>query len=750
MKLLNRKLFRDIKHNWAQFMSVFLMAMLSIIVFVGLQGAWHGLQVSLNNYLNQNQLPNYWIQSQYITNNDKNKLLATQGIKKVATGTRLQVTQNDHHLIIESYQKPITSWHQIKGAKYNSQSSNGIWLNKEYAKANSIKVGDTLPVTYNSNKVNLKVKGIIQSPNHIYFTGTQDFIAPNYSNYGYAYVSPNTLYGKLGYQEQQNIVEITGKHTNFRQVSEKIFGKRLLTYYNRQTLSDISTATDRVIEIRNLSYLFSFIFVLLAILAMYTTIQRLIKSQIGEIATFKALGFSNIQIESHYASFGLIVGVLGTIVGIIVAPLVSWFVLNSQRKMFSLPSWQISYNFSALLVMIIIVLICVFSAYFAARGGTKGLPAIYLHGTTENQGREVWLEHWHGLWKHLTYTSRWGLRDVFINRTRTLMGIVGVAGGMMLTIAGIGMPQSMNHLINKTYNNDYSYHQRVNVNNINSFKQSHPQAKQWLQVNQAHFSPDDGYNRSLIIVDRGQFVNVKTTEGKHIQDGGLYVTHGFAQRAKIHKGNHLKVKTFGSDKQYTFKVKSIVNSETNQGAYITAHTWQKAHGFYQPSILLTDKNYQHSKENTTSIVSINEQKKNAHNFINSLMSIFALIIFFGALLIIIVLYNLGSLSFIERTRDYATLRVLGIHKKELQELTLIENLITTLIGWVVGIPAGIWFLGRYVDTFSTINLEYTRYYNWQTILLSSLFVWLCSLSTTLFISRRIKNIDMVQALKGVE
>ncbi len=78
---------------------------------------------------------------------------------------------------------------------------------------------------------------------------------------------------------------------------------------------------------------------------MYTTIQRLIKSQIGEIATFKALGFSNIQIESHYASFGLIVGVLGTIVGIIVAPLVSWFVLNSQRKMFSLPSWQISYNF---------------------------------------------------------------------------------------------------------------------------------------------------------------------------------------------------------------------------------------------------------------------------------------------------------------------------------------------------------------------------------------------------------------------
>ncbi|MFR0771543.1 MAG: hypothetical protein ACLSH6_05810 [Limosilactobacillus pontis] len=62
MKILNRKLFRDIRYNWTQFMSVFLMAALSIIVFVGLQGAWHGLKDSLNNYLAENHLPNYWIQ----------------------------------------------------------------------------------------------------------------------------------------------------------------------------------------------------------------------------------------------------------------------------------------------------------------------------------------------------------------------------------------------------------------------------------------------------------------------------------------------------------------------------------------------------------------------------------------------------------------------------------------------------------------------------------------------------------------
>lgn len=230
------------------------------------------------------------------------------------------------------------------------------------------------------------------------------------------------------------------------------------------------------------------------------------------------------------------------------------------------------------------------------------------------------------------------------------------------------------------------------------------------------------------------------------------MTHGFAKRAGIKKGDNLKVKTFGSNKQYSFKVKGIIVTETNQGAYITAHTWQKAKGFYHPTTLLVGENYKYHKQDINSKISINEQKKNAYNFVNSLMSIFALIIVFGALLFI-VLYNLGSLSFVERMRDYATLRVLGIHKKELRILTLIENLITAFIGWLswlIGIPAEIWFLGQYVNTFSTINLEYTRYYNWETILIASLFVWICSLSTTLFISRRIRSIDMVQALKGVE
>lgn len=303
MKYLNKKLLRDVKNNWAQFFSVFLMALLSIVVFVGLQGAWHGLQDSVGSFINKSTLANYWVQSSSVTNTDLKKINSLSGVSNAQRGTRLQVKQNKHHVIIDAYEHPISQSYVIKGKKYNNQSVNGIWINKEYAQHHHLAINDTLKFSVNKRTVLFKVKGIVQNPTRIYFTGTPEFIAPNYSNYGYAYISPHALKAQLNYHGPNNIVEIKGNHHNMRKAIETIFGKKLVSFNSRSTLPDVSNALDRVGQIRNLSYLFSFIFILLAILAMYTTIQRLIKSQYDIIATFKALGFSNFQVGIHYASF---------------------------------------------------------------------------------------------------------------------------------------------------------------------------------------------------------------------------------------------------------------------------------------------------------------------------------------------------------------------------------------------------------------------------------------------------------------
>lgn len=470
----------------------------------------------------------------------------------------------------------------------------------------------------------------------------------------------------------------------------------------------------------------------------------------SEIAILKALGFSNRAIGLHYGSFGLLISGIGVILGLIFSPFISYFVLSTQKTMFSLPAWHIAYTYSAVVISLFVIGVCVLSAYLAAYSALTGLPAEFLHGGQEENVHHILVENIPTVWQKLSYGVRWIVRDAFFNKIRIIMGIVGVTGGMMLMIAGIGMPQSINHLVNKTYNQDSTYTKKLIINNYSKFIEIHPkQEGQWLQVSQAHFSKDDGYNRYLMVIGKGNYINLKTNDHQKIKNGGIYVTDDFAKKAKIKVGSKIKIKTFGGN-NHTFKVKGLVDSEINQGAYITASTWKDAGGEYNPNALLVGKRTKYPKKDISSTISINSQKNNAYDFVNNLMSIFILIIIFAVILIVVVLYNLGALGFVERKRDYATLRVLGIHKKELRNLTFIENIITTFIGWLIGIPTGVWFLGKYVATFTTLNIEYRPYINWVTLVTASLFVWLCSMSTTLFLNRRIKKINMVEALKGME
>lgn len=545
---------------------------------------------------------------------------------------------------------------------------------------------------------------------------------------------------------------MTNSKRDLRRDIEGILGSKYIAYYNQETLNEVANALDRVGQIRNLSYMFSFIFILLAILAMYTTIRRLIESQTKEIAVLKALGFSNRSIGFHYASFGFLIGGGGALLGALISPLLSWFVLSTQKDMFSIPEWTISYNYTSLIVYLIVVSTCVLSAFLASREARLGLPVLFLRGGSTKKIHSILLEKIPFVWNRFSFENRWALRDASINKVRLLMGIVGVAGGMMLLTAGFGMPESINHLVDKAYNKDFTYDKRLDAANFSALKKEFD--GQSVQILPARFTPDDGYNRLLIIIDDGSFVNMKTQDNKRVLNDGIYLTNGFAERARLKVGSTISVRPSLDDRVYEFIVKGIITSETNQGAYVMQETWEKAGGKFSPHTLLVGKDKSltsvENSSNVDSVIRIADQKENAYGFVASLTSIFMMIIAFAILLVVVVLYNLGTLNFVERTRDYATLRVLGFHKKELKRITMIENLFTTLIGWIIGIPLGLWFLEQYVKTFSTIHLEYTSHIGIVNLSLASLVVWLCSLTTTFFIGRRIQKLDMVESLKSVD
>lgn len=262
MKYLNLKLRRDLRKNWQQFFSVFLMSLLSVLVFVGLQGAWHGLEKSLNSYVSSSNLPTIWVQATNLTNNEIEEINSLDSVKSIISEIRMTVTINsksdsDKYLILDSFSEPSQQIASVtEGAKFTNTEDSGIWINKEYAAANNLSVGDDLEITLSGKTVNVEIVGLVQSADRIYFTGSLEYIAPNYSDYAYGYISKKALNKLLNNQVPNNLAEIYSSDTDIRDEIEGILGSKLITYYNRKTLTDVSEATDRVGQIRNLSYLF--------------------------------------------------------------------------------------------------------------------------------------------------------------------------------------------------------------------------------------------------------------------------------------------------------------------------------------------------------------------------------------------------------------------------------------------------------------------------------------------------------------
>lgn len=134
----------------------------------------------------------------------------------------------------------------------------------------------------------------------------------------------------------------------------------------------------------------------------------------------------------------------------------------------------------------------------------------------------------------------------------------------------------------------------------------------------------------------------------------------------------------------------------------------------------------------------------------SIMNTMVYILVLGALVLgIVVLYNLGVMSYTERYRELATLKVLGFKDSKIRKLLVGQNFYLSVVGVTVGLPAGIGTL-----YYLLINLageyEMRLALSVYSIIYTILLTVGMSVLVSLMVSRKNKKIDMVEALKDAE
>jgi len=194
MKRLNIKMLRDIKKNLSQFITIFLMVMIGVMAYSGIESYMDGMKETADKFYSENNLQDLNVMGANFTKDDLEKIKNIDNVKDAERKISVTgITDNDKTLLINFIESNnISKFYIIDGEEFDSSKS-GVWLDNFYAIENNIKVGDTILVKYENMELYEKVLGLINVPDHLYDVRDESELYPDRKEFGFAYLSVNEI-----------------------------------------------------------------------------------------------------------------------------------------------------------------------------------------------------------------------------------------------------------------------------------------------------------------------------------------------------------------------------------------------------------------------------------------------------------------------------------------------------------------------------------------------------------------------------
>lgn len=757
--MLFKKLIRTTWKYKAQFISMIIMVAIGIGMFVGFNMEWYSIVRDTDDFFEKTALSDYIIVDE--TGFSKDSVEKIKNIEGVDFATRylninVAVKEKNNRLalnVAEEYGN-VSRFMLISGSDYDKDSENGIWLSDRFAAANDVKVGDELTFTYSTLQLKGVVKGLVKAGEFLVCVPDSNQLMPDFKTYGFAFITPVMLKSAMGreFYTQINVKSDLDK-TDMERLVKDAFGKTSLVL-SRDENTAYASAQGEVQEGKTMGAILPVMFLLIGILTMVTTMHRVTINEKRQIGTLKALGFRDGKILWHYTSYGLFIGVVGAILGIALGYAVAYIIINPNGTMgtyFDLPSWELFLPWYCWLVVALIVGLLTLISFLSVKKMLKGSAADALRPYTPKKMRKTVFEKTK-LWDKLPFGTKWNTRDVLRHKNRSFMTLFGIIGCMILLVDGLGMKDTMDVYMDSLTNEVCNYTTRINVSqtatNENAIEVANKYlgdyvASQSVKLNDKTVSLDI-YN---VTRDKIRFLN-EDNDAVTLGDDGAYVCLRIADRG-VKVGDYIEFSPFGSENTYKVKVAGILRSLTSESITITEKCAQNAGIPYKITSIYTDE----TEIAASDYISGTQSKKVIVDSYSTLMELTNTMVWLfvaaAVLLGTIVLYNLGTMSYVERSRELATLKVVGFRDLHIARLLIGQNMALTILGIIIGLPAG-YGLFVVICKYLASEFELKVSFGALTYTVSILLTFVVSLVVGLFIARKNKKIDMVEALKADE
>lgn len=552
---------------------------------------------------------------------------------------------------------------------------------------------------------------------------------------------------------------------------------------DREDVTSAKGFADDAERIDNIGQVFPWIFFLVAALISLTTMTRMVEEQRQQIGTLKALGYRDGAIAVKYLCYAMLATVTGAVIGVVIGEkLFPWVIMNAYGMLYlGLPEYLTPLNWEQGLLAILTSIACTgLATLFSCWREMRAKPSELMRPEPPKNGRRVLLERVTILWKHLSFTQKSTVRNLFRYKKRFFMTVIGIGGCMGLMLVGFGLQDSITAIAKNQFVELFTYQAAVVVNSESKEQKDalREQAEMFdgmgstLEMFAQNVELTAGDESMSAIMEVPQdpsvvdqfftFRDRRSKESYEFSEDGIAISEKTAKMLGVSVGDTIKVgeeNKEGREVTISIIIENYVEHYIFMAPSLYESVWQETPDYNQILMKYEDTSDRYEEnlgqmmieqDGVVGVTFVSDLEAEIDDMLQALNIVIVVLIVSAGLLAFVVLYNLNNINITERKRELATLKVLGFYDMEVAEYVYRENVILTILGILAGAGIGLALHQYIIHTVEVDMMMFGRTVFPRSYLFSGLLTLVFSLFVNYMMYYRLKKIDMIESLKSVE
>ena len=787
MKAIHRLLFMDLRRMWGQSLAISAMLACGIATFVMATSTMRSLENTRDDYYRRFRFADVFVPVVRAPNQLSKRMAEIPGVARVQTRVVRDVILDVPGMpepagcrlisLSDNPQQDLNGVFLMRGRLPNPLKRNEVLASESFAEAHGWRLGDGVNVIMGGRKEKLTIVGTAMSPEFVYAIQPGQILIDN-RRFGILW---------MPYRQMAAAFNMEGAFNNASlsllpraSIDEVIFQVDRLTEsyggigaYGRREQTSNRFLDDEMHQLKGMAQVTPSIFLAVSVFLFNIVLTRMVHQQREQIATLRAFGYSRWDVGFYYVKLVLVLVVVGAVVGCLGGIWLGHWMTNAYVKFFRFPivRFELATDQAALAV-VIGMFGALAGSYTAVRRAIQLQPAVAMRPEAPKSARLSLLERL-GLRPLLSPVSRMVLRRLERNPRSTLLSVLGMAFGVAVMVLGTFMEDGVEHVIDVqfqqaqrqdvmlTFNENLSASALNDAYNLPGVYLAEPFRSVPVRIRngQRH------RRESLMALDqRSTLFRVLDENQKQVEmiGAGLTLSEKMAELMELEVGDEVTVELMeGRRTTHTMPVTSVFPDFTDPGVYVNRIELHRMLGEgerHSGVFLLADPRrigdlYSALKQTpvaagvtvkAAAIQNFNDTFRENLRPMRLINGLFGFVIAFG------VIYSCSLITLAERSRDLATLRVMGFTRWEVSKVLLGELAVITLVAIPVGLPIGWVFAVISTAAIDTETHRFPMILTNATLAYSSLIIMISAVVSSLLVRGMLDNLDLIAVLKVKE